>query len=175
MNPKNNLLKKVAKIATRLLPSTTYSKLIFRKYYGYRFNLFEPRTFNEKLWWIHIFNRDDLTTRCTDKFLVREYIESCGLGHILNEIYAVYDSPSEIDLSTLPKEFFLKCNHLSDGNIWCKDKEKFDLMKTQKKLSKLLKKNYYWSSREWNYKNITPKIICEKVLRDEKPSWVNRL
>lgn len=151
----------------KLIPNTIYVKIYFKKKYGYNFDLYNPTTFNEKLWWLHIFNRDPLTTKCTDKVLVRQYVSNCGLTHILNDVYAIYDTPEDIDLANLPDEFFLKCNHLSGGNIWCQDKNTFSLRETKVKLRNLMKKNYYWSSREWNYKNIEPKIICEKVLEDE--------
>ncbi|MTD30764.1 ATP-grasp fold amidoligase family protein [Planomicrobium sp. YIM 101495] len=152
----------------KLMPSLTFAKRYFRKNYGYNFDEKNPKTFNEKLWWLHIFNRDPLTTICTDKVLAREYVKSCGLEHILNEVYAVYNHPKDITLEELPNEFFLKCNHLSNGNIWCKNKEEFPIKEVKDKLSLFMKKNYYWNSREWNYKNIVPKIMCEKVLIDEQ-------
>ncbi|RHW32104.1 carboxylate--amine ligase [Neobacillus notoginsengisoli] len=155
------------KILYKLMPDSLYIRYYFKKYYGYKFNLNNPVTFNEKLWWLHIFNRDSLTTICTDKVKVRDYVKECGLSHILNEVYAIYSNPEEIDLSKLPNEFFLKCNHLSDGNIWCKDKSAFPIDEIKQKLQNLMSKNYYWNSREWNYKNIKPQIICEKVLKDK--------
>lgn len=160
-------ISKVKKNSFKLLPSSTFAKIYFKKNYLYSFDLDNPVTFNEKLWWLHIFNRDPLSTVCTDKVLVRDYVSKCGLEHILNEVYAVYNQPEDIKLELLPNEFFLKCNHLSDGNIWCKDKSEFPINEVKKKLKKLIRKNYYWNSREWNYKNIEPKILCEKVLKDK--------
>lgn len=162
----NQILLKVKNGIYRCIPSSIYARLYFKKNYGYSFDLNKPITFNEKLWWLHIFNRDPLTTICTDKVLVREYVSECGLSHILNEVYAIYTNTTEIEIADLPNEFFMKCNHFSNGNFWCKDKNEFPIIKVKKKMNKLLKKNYYWNSREWNYKNIEPKIICEKVLKD---------
>lgn len=154
---------------TRVLPSTMYAKFIHKYVLKVDLNLKNPTTFNDKLWYLHLYNRNPLTTTCSDKVLVRDYVSKLGLGHILNDIYKVFDSPKDIDLALLPDEFFLKVNHLSDGNYWCHSKNEFDIKKIKKKFTKLFKKNYYWiGNREWNYKNITPKIICEKVLKDEE-------
>ena len=30
-----------------------------------------------------------------------------------------------------------------------------------------LKRKYYWMHREWPYKNVKPKIVCEKYMVDE--------
>jgi hypothetical protein len=163
----NEVVLRLKRGVYRLVPSPLYAKKYFKKNYGYKFNINNPLTLNEKLWWLHIFNRDPLTTKCTDKVLVRDYVSECGLPHILNDIYATYSSPDEIDLSVLPNEFFLKCNHLSGGNFWCKNKDNFPIDEVKSKLHKQMQRNYYWNSREWNYKNIVPKIICEKVLKDE--------
>lgn len=160
-------LRNIKKAIYRFIPSTIYIKMHFWKNHGYNVDLKNPVTFDEKLWWLHIFNRDPLTTKCTDKVQVRDYVSQCGLSHILNEVYAIYDSPDEIDLSALPNEFFLKCNHTSNGNIWCKDKSSFDINDVKKRMKRLMKENYYWNSREWNYKNIEPKIICEKVIKPQ--------
>ena len=79
-----------------------YIKLMWKAKMDYPLNLENPRTFNEKLQWIKLNYHDDLMTTCVDKYTVRDYVEQCGLGKILNELYAVYDRPEEIDFSKLP-------------------------------------------------------------------------
>lgn len=133
-------------------------------------NLENPKTFDEKLWWLKFHYKNPLMTQCVDKYRVREYVESCGLGYILNELYGAYDSSSEINIEELPNEFFIKTNHGCGCNFWCHDKAKFPIKAVFKKLDKNLKENYYMQSREWPYKDVKPKIIVEKVL---KPSGKN--
>lgn len=90
----------------------------------------------------------------------------------MNDLYAVYDDVSEIKcIDHLPEKFYLKCNHVSGGNVACFDKKVFDLEKAKKKLSWYMNINQYYITREWQYKNIKPKIICEKFLEnnDSKP------
>ena len=50
--------------------------------------------------------------------------------------------------------------------VLCKDKEKLDRKAAKKKLSKLLKRNYYYKGREWPYKDIKPRIIAEEYKTD---------
>ena len=73
----------------------------------------KPQTFDEKIWWLKLHYFNPLMTICTDKYLVRKYVEKCGLRDILNECYANFTSVDDIDIEKLPNEFFLKCNHLS--------------------------------------------------------------
>ena len=66
-----------------------------------------------------------LVRQCADKFAVREYIEQCGLGHILNDLIGAWDRPEDIDWNALPNRFVIKCNHGAGYNLVCKDKSKF--------------------------------------------------
>lgn len=141
-----------------------------KKYYentGNKLDLKNPQTFDEKLWWLKIHLHNPLMTICSDKFLVREYVKECGLEYILNDLYGIYEKADDIDYELLPKEFFLKCNNASGYNFLCSDKATFQKKRVARKLNKGLKQNFYYHSREWNYKDIVPKIICERVLRSK--------
>lgn len=134
---------------------------------GKDLNLNDPQTFNEKLWYLKLHNRDPLLTICSDKYRVREYVEQCGLGHILNEVYGVYDNAKDIDFDTIPSPCFIKCNHTSGYNIIFDRGKPFNKKDFIRTFNFMLKQNYYYGGREWNYKNIEPKIVVEKVLRDK--------
>lgn len=108
------------------IPDEEYAINYYNKKFGRRLNLKNPETFDEKIWWLKIHYHNDLLTQCADKLLVRDYVESCGLGYILNDLYAVYDKVEDIDIDNLPDKFYLKCNHVSGGNVACVDKEVFD-------------------------------------------------
>jgi hypothetical protein len=136
----------------------------FKKNLGYNLNLDNPKTFNEKLQWLKIFYKNPLTTQCADKYAVRNYVEKKIGPKYLNELFGVYNSIKEIDLGKLPDQFVLKPNHSSGRVIICKDKNKMDWDKEFKKMKKWLKENLYYFTGEWCYKNIKPKIICEKLL-----------
>lgn len=141
-----------------------YAYMRYQSVTGKKLDLDNPKSFDEKEWWLRLYYRNPLMTQCVDKYKVREYVEEKGLGYILNELYGCYRSSSEIDWDKLPNEFFIKTNHGCGCNFHCKDKSSFPIKKVSKILDKNLRQNYYYQSREWPYKNVEPRIIIEKVI-----------
>lgn len=141
-----------------------FAKCIYKDRTGVDLNLENPRTFDEKLWWLKYYNKDPLLTKCTDKYLVRDYVRECGLSSILTKIYGAWDSVDDINLDNLPNRFFLKTNNGSGCNILCNDKATFDFENAKKILHRGLESNYFYVLREYNYKDIHPKVLCEEVL-----------
>ena len=94
-----------------------FARRMYKKYTGDNLNLKDPKTYNEKLWWLKYHYRNPLQKICSDKYRVREYVKECGLKHILVELYGIYDNPKEIDFSEFEQEVFLKINVGSGGNI----------------------------------------------------------
>ena len=149
------------------VPDKLMIKIQYKIKLGRKLNLKNPKRYTEKLQWYKLNYRNPLMTKCADKYEVREYIKSKGLENILNELYGVYDNPEEIDFNKLPNKFVLKTNHSSGTNIFCYNKSELDINSTKKQLDSWIKQKYQ-AGREWSYKNIKPKIICEKLLeRDE--------
>lgn len=144
-----------------------YLKLMYRSYMKKKLNLDNPKTFNEKLQWLKLYNRNPMYTILVDKYEVRDYIEKLALKINLIPLIGVYDSVEEIKFDDLPDEFVLKTTHDSGGVVICKNKSLLDIEKSCYKLKKSLSKNYYYSSREWPYKNIKPRIICEQIIKDK--------
>lgn len=143
---------------------------------GQRLDLNNPSTFNEKLWFLKLSNRDPLLTECSDKHRVRDYVARVGLAHILKDEYGAYAASSAIDFSTLPSPAYLKCNHGSGLNwVYRKNVSRKELRRRMRSFDFILKQNPYWLSREWNYKNIEPRIVAEEVLTTEDGSDVPEL
>lgn len=133
---------------------------------GYKLNLKVPKTFNEKLQWLKLYDRNPLYTKLVDKVLVKNWVaEKIGAEYIIPTL-AIWECAEDIDISQLPDQFVLKCNHDSGSIIICRDKSTFDIKKAKEKLSKALKQNYYWNSREWVYKDIRPLIFAEPYIID---------
>ena len=130
----------------------------------YRVNLKSPKTFNEKLLWLKLYDRNPLYTILADKYLVKKYVSDIIGDEFVVPNYGVWDNFDDINFDNLPNEFVLKTTHDSSGVIICKDKKLFDLSKVKIKLNNSLKMNYYWPEREWPYKNIRPRIIADKFL-----------
>ncbi len=152
---------------TCILPDRMYLKKVYKARIGKKLNLKNPKTFMEKMNWLKLYDRNPLYTIMADKYKAREYIaEKVGEDYLV-PLLGVWDSPDEIDFDSLPDQFVLKCNH-DNGVIICKDKIQLDIDKVKKELAARLKRDYYKKLREWPYKNIPRKIICEKFIQNEK-------
>lgn len=132
-----------------------------------KLNLENPKSFNEKIQWLKLYDRNPIYTNLVDKYEVRKYIAKEIGEEYLIPLIGVWDKFDEIDFTKLPQQFVLKCTHDSGGIVICKNKDNFDIKAAKKKLNKSLKRNYYYYSREWQYKNVKPRIICEKYMVDE--------
>lgn len=149
------------------LPDNKYLKKIYQAHFHENLDLNEPQTFNEKLQWLKLYNRKPEYTVMVDKYKVREYIAKTLGEEYLIPLIGVWDDPDEIDFDALPDQFVLKCNHNSGlGMCICKDKSKLDIPKVKAELRKGLKQDYYLTGREWPYKDVPRKIICEKYMED---------
>lgn len=149
-----------------------YLRLLFRLWVGYPLNLNNPRTFNQKLQWLKLYDRKDIYTTMVDKFLAKEYVANLiGSEYIIPSI-GVWNNPDEIEWNLLPPQFVLKTNHDGGGSgiIICKDKSKFDVTKAKQKLEKSLKTDIYHELREWPYKNVRRRVFAEKYLSENDTS-----
>lgn len=154
---------------TNFMSDEKYLRKKFKICIGKELNLENPKTFNEKLQWLKLYNRRSEYTIMVDKYKVREYIKNKIGEEYLIPLIGVWKSTDEINFEKLPSQFVLKCNHNSGlGMCICKDKSKLNIGKIKKELKKGLKQNYYLTGREWPYKNVIPKIICEKFMQDNE-------
>lgn len=166
-NPKKIILFAASKGCFKVIPDKTYLKILYYAYLGKKLNINNPRTFNEKLQKLKLCNRKKEYTTYVDKYAVRKHItEMIGEEHLI-DLLGVYDKFEDIDFDTLPNQFVLKCTHDCGGNVICKDKEQLDIEAAKKKISRCLKRNYYYHGREFPYKNVKPRIICEKYMVDQ--------
>lgn len=150
------------------LPDKVFLNAAFRARFGRKLDLKNPKTFNEKLQWMKLYNRNPVYTMMVDKYLVRNYVREIIGEEYLIPLLGVWDDPDKIDFDKLPMQFVLKCNHNSGlGMCICKDKNKLDIDKVKNNVRKGLKQDYYLTGREWPYKNVPRKIIAEKYMVDE--------
>lgn len=168
-----NAIKNPYKIPFRLDEKRiiTISDKKFLKYrglnMGMNLNIDNPKTFNEKLQWLKLHDRNPLYMTLVDKYEVKKYIsDKLGDKYIIPTI-GIYNYFDEIDINKLPQKFVIKCTHDSASVMVCKDKKNFDFSKCRKKIELALKKNYYYAGREWPYKKVKPRILIEKYMEDK--------
>ena len=142
-----------------------FAQKLFLSKIGKKADFNNPKTYNEKMWFFKLSNRDPLLTICSDKHLVRNYVAQNGFADILKKEYTCFENAEQIEFSSLPSPCYLKCNHASGMNLIYRKEDNLDLNHLRWKFNFLLKQNPYLLSREWNYKNIKPLIICEELLQ----------
>ena len=147
------------------------TKFVYRRTFGKPIDLQNPTTLDEKIQWLKLntYYNNQLVTDCADKYRVREYVEKCGCGEILNQLYGVYDNPEEINWDELPDKFVIKWNFGCGQNFICKDKSQYNEHQVKKMLWKWRKahRTFYRNMSEMQYKTIEPKLICEKLIETE--------
>ena len=147
-----------------------FIRLLFKRNVGYEPDLDNPKTFNEKMQWLKLHDRKPEYTAMVDKYEAKRIIaEKVGEQYVIPTL-GVWDKVEDIDFDSLPTQFVLKTTHDCGGVVICKDKASFDIAAAKKKLSEHMKVNYYYTSREWPYKNAKPRIIAEELLSDDDGS-----
>jgi hypothetical protein len=147
-----------------LLPDEIYLKIMYRLNMGRPLNLKKPAYFNEKLQWLKLYYRNPMYTTLADKYAARKHVADMIGEKYLIPLIGIWDRFDEIDFDSLPDQFVLKCTHNSGGVIVCQSKNVLDIRAVGRQFKKQLKRNYYYLHREWSYKNIKPRILCEKLI-----------
>lgn len=151
----------------QLLPDKIYLQIYYRRIFGRKLNLKEPKTFNEKIQWLKLYDRNPTYSKMVDKYEAKNYVENkIGKEYIIPTL-GVWEEFDKINFSELPNQFVLKTTHDSGGVVIVKDKDKMNLVKTKKIIEDSLNNNYYLQGREWPYKNVKHRIIAEKYMVDE--------
>lgn len=150
------------------VPDEPMLKFQYRVQMGKKLDVKHPQTYTEKLQLYKMYYRNPVMHQCVDKYDVRAYVESKGLGKYLNELYGVYDSVSEIEWDKLPNKFIIKTTSGGGGNniVICRDKNTFDTSKVEERLNLKMsnKSGSFSAGREWAYTNNKTKIIVERLL-----------
>ena len=156
----------------RILPDTVaadafYLKLLYMNRMKKKLNLNNPETYNEKLQWLKLYDRIPEYTQMVDKYEAKKYVaERIGEEYIIPTL-GVWDRFEDIDFDSLPNQFVLKCTHDSGGLMICTDKSKLDIVAAKEQINHALRRKYYLNTREWPYKDVTPRIIADQYMVDE--------
>ncbi|MEI6258811.1 MAG: ATP-grasp fold amidoligase family protein [Deltaproteobacteria bacterium] len=150
-----------------LFTDKIYVKVVFWLQVGKKLNLNDTQTFNEKLQWLKLYDRRPEYTKMVDKYKVKKHVASLIGEEYIIPTLGVWNKFEEIDFEKLPNQFVLKTTHDSGGVILCKDKSLLDINAAKLLIDRLLKRNFFYITREWPYKNVTPRVIAEKYMVDE--------
>ena len=151
----------------KLLPDKLFLKLYYPVMMNEDLDLVNPKTFNQKLQWLKLYDRKPEYSTMVDKYAAKEYVSKrIGSEYVIPTL-SVWEKFEDINFDALPNQFVLKCTHDSGGVVICRDKSKLDLVEARKKINNSLKNNYFYNGREGPYKNVKPRIIAEAYMEDK--------
>lgn len=148
----------------RFIPTKPYLKMVYKIKTGKKLNLKNPTTFTEKINWLKVNDIHPEYSDYVDKIKVRDIVKEKLGEDICFPLLGVWDKYEDIDFTTLPDKFVLKCNHDSGSVKIIKDKSEIDHKEFKKFFKSRLKLNTYVLGRDYPYKNIKPKILAEKYM-----------
>lgn len=155
----------------RLKSDSYYIKKNFKSIVGYDLDLRNPKSMSEKIQWYKINYKNPLIIKCADKYAVREYIkETIGEDYLVPLVFHTKDY-KEVKPENLPDiPIVIKANHTSGTTHFVRNKKEVDWQVIQMDCRWWLHLNYYYTDKEWQYDNIEPRIVVEKMLIDEDGS-----
>lgn len=147
-----------------ILPDDVFLRIKYLFKTRRRLNLGNPVTYNEKLQWLKLYDRNPEYTKYADKNAVKEIVSRLiGEEYVIPTI-GVWERFDDIDFDKLPDRFVLKCTHDSGSAVICDDRTKLDIKTARRKINAEMKRNFYWAGREEQYKNIPRRIIAEPFI-----------
>jgi hypothetical protein len=151
-----------------LIPDKTFLSLYYRWQFDRKMHWRNPRTFNEKLQWLKVYNRKAEYSTLVDKYSVKQYIADKLGERFVVPVLGVWDRPEDIEWDKLPERFVVKCSHDCGGSVICRNKAELNIEEATKKLKQAFSQDYYIANgREWPYKNVVKRIFAEQFLVDK--------
>jgi hypothetical protein len=136
------------------------------RHHGALPRIFNPQTFTEKICYRKIFDRRDALALFTDKYAVRDYVARRLCPAILPRLFHVTEDPASIPFDSLPEKFVVKPTHGCGWVDIVRDKSRIDRDALIATCGDWLSRSYYELTREWQYKNIKPRIMIEELVDD---------
>ena len=103
VNPSNRFSYLTELGLTKWMSDEAFIKKKFRYTMGYPLNLEAPKTFNEKLQWLKLYDRRPIYTTMVDKFAVKQYVSKIIGDQYLIPTIDDWDKVEDIDFDSLPK------------------------------------------------------------------------
>lgn len=151
----------------RIIPDKLYLMIRYSMTFHKKLDLKNPITYNEKLQWMKLYDRNMLYKKIVDKYEVKKYIADQIGNEFIIPTLGLWDKYEDIDFKHLPDQFVLKCTHDSNSVLICRNKDKFDSEAAEKHFAKCLKHSEFYGGREWAYKDVKSRIIAEPYMEDD--------
>lgn len=130
----------------------------------YEPDLRHPGTFNERIAWKILHDRNPLIPLTLDKVAVRSWVAERIGEHFLVPLLGVWHSAGDIPWDELPARFVAKTNHGSGYNILVADKGEACRAEVLRQLDHWLAESYFDRTGEWGYRDIPRRILIEEFL-----------
>ena len=161
----NNIIKNIIMTPFNILYKFSPEKelrLLFFLRKGYRLNLDNPVTYNEKLQWIKLYDKNPLMEKCCDKYHVREFVKELQCEELLVKLIWEGEDPRDIPFDDLPQKCVIKATHGSTFNIICQNVEGIKKQNVIRTCDRWLKEKFLPCYGEWFYGRKKPRIIIEE-------------
>lgn len=153
-------------LTSKLIGDKNLCKIKYRLSFGKKLNLSNPQTLNEKIQWLKIYSHEDLHTIVADKYAARKWLSDRFGEEYLVPLLFYTDDWKEITAENIPNEAcIVKANNGNGDFVIIKDKKNVNWEELRKKAKYWLSSCHYYRSQEWQYKNMKPYIIVEKLLQ----------
>ena len=150
-----------------IIDDKDFINLCYKSVFNKEVDFNSPKTFNEKIQWLKLYDRNSEYFDLVDKYRAKSIVaEKIGAQYVVPTL-GVWDDFNDIVFDELPDRFALKCTHDSGGTVLCSDKSHFNVNAASEKLCRSLRTNYFVVGREVPYKGVKPRIIAEEYLGDE--------
>ena len=159
--------------AYRNMDDRTYIEKQYYQRTGKELDLQNPVLFNEKVQYSKLHYHDPRLRKLADKAEVRNYVAKIIGEKYLTHVIGIYDSVEEIPFEDLPDRFVMKLTNGSGFNYICRHKTDYEIKKIKKRFRQWLKIDFFMLGREWAYKGIRNRILCEEFLESDAPDGLN--
>ncbi len=138
--------------------------LIHLRHTGKLPDLRNPSTFNEKILWRKLNQRDPRFPLFSDKIGVKQCIvDLVGAQYVTPTLWTGTDAGA-IPYERLATPFVIKANNGSGGNIFIRRREDIDRAAIATTLNRQMHYSHGRQLREWGYLDIKPRILIEPMI-----------
>lgn len=132
-------------------------------------NLTTPKTFNEKVQYRKLYDRNILLGPYADKYLVKDYVAAkIGAEHVIPTLWSGKTLPA-LEERNWPKPFVLKANHMSGTNIFIWEDDEPDWPVIERSAAQWMASRYRPHLLETHYDLIDRQLLVEPLIGHGEP------